>query len=399
MPIDTKIDGSPANIRGTASWLRTNLQTAVHDCGTQVYRARADAEGGWQGEASAGFQNRMNAGGHGIDGLHADIGTLSRSFDQYADGLQTAQAGMQRARNIARAAGLTVAGDTIENPGPAPAIPPPPANGQVTRPQLDQYQSAVQAAEIHHAKVLAFNEAQGEATRTRGILDDARRAAENAWQDLSGKRYLHATDFTNELAGHLIEIQRTTLKAQAASLRTEASKFEDNYLHSPGGSDQARLNESLRLQNTLEASALDGEVDGLARAGSKIPIVGIAISGAGVGWDIAHGKPPGKAIFSGALGTAGAFTADALAGAAVESAGIVGLAAALTPVGAAIVAGVGVGVLADYAWDHWVPDGVKDKIESGLTTAGHEVVNVAKGAADDVVGAAKSVGHFFGNIF
>jgi hypothetical protein len=46
-----------------------------------VYKARTDAEGGWLGDASSGFQAKMGDGGKAIDGLHSDIGTLSSSFD------------------------------------------------------------------------------------------------------------------------------------------------------------------------------------------------------------------------------------------------------------------------------------------------------------------------------
>jgi hypothetical protein len=80
----------------------------------------------------------------------------------------------------------------------------------------------------------------------------------------------------------------------------------------------------------------------------------------------------------------------------VEGAGAI--VAAATPIGAAIVVGVGVGVLADYAWDHWVPGDVKNKIDDGLKAAGHAVVGVAKSAGHDLAGAAKSVGHFLGGI-
>jgi hypothetical protein len=147
----------------------------------------------------------------------------------------------------------------------------------------------------------------------------------------------------------------------------------------------------------MKASALDGEVADLERIGGRIPVLGLAISATGVGWDIAHGKPVGKAVFSGTLGTAAAIGIDVLATSAVESAGVI--AAAVTPIGAAIVAGALAGVAADYAWDHWVPSDVKNKIDDGLKAAGHGVVSVVKSAGHDLASAAKSVGNFFGNIF
>jgi hypothetical protein len=394
VPINTRIAGSPTSIRSMATWLRSRLQTGVHDCGSQVYKARTDAESGWLGDASSGFQAKMGDGGKAIDGLHSDVGTLSSSFDHYADGLYTAQAGMQRARDIALQGGLTINGDTIEDPGSPPTAPQSlPTDGSTTPQQVQQYNSAMQAVQDHQRKVVAFNQTKEEADWANRIFDDTKRAGETVWEDLFGKKYIHATEFTNGVAGHLIDIQAKTLKTEAQSRRTDAAKLAENYLNSPGGSDQARLNEELRFNNMMKASALDGEVADLERIGGRIPVLGLAISATGVGWDIAHGK----AVFSGTLGTAAAIGIDVLATSAVESAGVI--AAAVTPIGAAIVAGALAGVAADYAWDHWVPSDVKNKIDDGLKAAGHGVVSVVKSAGHDLASAAKSVGNFFGSIF
>jgi uncharacterized protein YukE len=398
MPINTKIAGNPTSIHSTATWLRSQLQAGVHDCGTQVYKARTDAEGGWRGGASSGFQSKMATGGQAIDGLHTDVGTLSQSFDQYADSLHTAQAGVQRAKEVALQGGLTVNGDTIEEPGPAPTAPQSlPTDGSATPQQVQQHTVAMQSSQDYQRKVTAFGQAKEEADQANGVVNNAKKAAEAVWDDLTSKKYIHASEFTNGVGGHLLEIQRSTLKAEADSLRTDAAKFEDNYLHSPGGSAQAKLNEELRFNNMMKASELDGDVGDLARIGGKVPVLGLAIAAGGVGWDIAHGKPAGKAVFSGVIGTGVAFAAEAgLAGLAEGTAVVV---AAATPVGVAVLAGVGAGLAADYAWDHWVPDGVKNKIDEGLSTAGHDIAGVATTAVHDIGGAAKSVGHFLGSVF
>ncbi|HEX3778744.1 MAG TPA: hypothetical protein VHX38_03700 [Pseudonocardiaceae bacterium] len=220
-----------------------------------------------------------------------------------------------------------------------------------------------------------------------------KKAAKGVWDDLTGKKYLHASDFTNGIAGHVIDLQKDALKAKAASLEEQAAKFEDNYLNSPGGSDQAKLNEELRFNNMMEASDVEGDVADLAKIGSKIPVLGLAISAVGVGWDIAHGKPAGQAIFSGAAGTAAAFGADALTTAAIGASGFEAatgagaLLVAAGPVGVGIIAGVGVGLAADYAWNHWVPTNVKNDINNGLTDVGHGIAH-----------AADAVGHFFSSL-
>ncbi|MGH3623059.1 MAG: hypothetical protein ACRDQ5_14895 [Sciscionella sp.] len=171
MPINTKIDGNPDSIRQAASWLKSSLSSGVHDATTQMHHSRATAEGGWRGEASSGFQDKMRTGGKGGDELANDAGRLGQHFDRYADSLHTAKAGMQRAKDIARHGGLAVNGDIIEDPGPAPTIPQSlPTDGSATPRQVQEHNQALQAGQDHQTRVAAFNQAQGEADRANGVL-------------------------------------------------------------------------------------------------------------------------------------------------------------------------------------------------------------------------------------
>jgi hypothetical protein len=63
----------------------------------------------------------------------------------------------------------------------------------------------VAAGQAYAKKVTAFNQAKEEATRAGGI------------RHLSGKKYIHATEFTKGVGGHLIDMQKNTLKAQTES--------------------------------------------------------------------------------------------------------------------------------------------------------------------------------------
>lgn len=349
MPINTKIDGNPDSVRRAATWLRSSLQMSVRDCGSQLYRARTHAESGWQGTASSSFQGRMTTAGRGVDVVDADTGGLAQSFDHYADSLYTAQSGMQRAKDIAVQAGLAVHGDVIEDPGPAPTT----------------------------AQSLAFGQAKQEADRANGIVDGAKRFAQGFWKEIENKKYITATDFTSGVAGNLIDKHKSILEKEAQRLTDESKSAEARYLRSPGGSPEAKFQEEMRLSKALGASELESEAENFGRRfASKIPVIGWGISIAGIGWDISHGKPPAKAIFSGVAGTLGA----------------IAVVAVVPGVGWAAAAGVGAGVLigmgADWAYDHLVPDGVKHKIDDGLRAVGHGLEN-----------AGKAVGHFFGSIF
>jgi uncharacterized protein YukE len=165
VPINVRIEGSPESIRAAARCLTSKLQPALYDCASQVYKCRTNAEAGWQGEASSGFQGKMTAGGQGADTIADDALRLGQSFHQYADGLYTAQAGMQRARHIAVQGGLQVTDTEILDPVP----------------EQQDYQR----------KVAVFNQAVEEADRANGILDGVQKTAEDYWKDLSGKRYIH----------------------------------------------------------------------------------------------------------------------------------------------------------------------------------------------------------------
>jgi hypothetical protein len=235
----------------------------------------------------------------------------------------------------------------------------------------------MQAGADYQRKVTAFAQAKDEANRADGILNDAKKVAQNVWNDLTNKKYINAVDFTNGFAGDLIEKHKSILEKEANRLSGEAKTAEARYLKSPGGSPEAKFQEETRHSKVLGASELESDAETFGRrVASKIPIIGWGITAAGIGYDIHEGKPPGKAIFSGVTGTLAAM----------------GVAAMVPGVGWAAAAGIGaglvVGVGADWAYDHLVPDGVKHKIDDGLKDIGHGAEN-----------AGKSVGHFFTSIF
>lgn len=367
MPIDTTVEGDPNSIHTAATWLRTRFQPALHYCGSQVFRASTDAESGWQGNAGIGFQVSMARGGRAIDALYADGGTLGTALDDYADGLHTAQAGMARAREIAQHAGLTLTSNTIEDPGSAPAVLP----------------SALGAD--HLRQVQAFTEAQDEASRATAIHVRATNALQETLRDLLDHRYEYAADFIDGVAGSMIELQGHVLRDQASHLRAQADQFERNYLHSPAGSDAARLNEQLRNKAALGAEDATSADEGLmARIAGRIPGIGMAIAAGGVGWDIAHGTPPTRTIVTGTVSTGAAMATEAFAFSQLETVAVAvpGL-SLLGPVAAGIAAGLAAGALADFAWNQWnqrAPKGTDQAIEECLTLTGHDFIGGAQSA-------------------
>ncbi|MGH3972991.1 MAG: hypothetical protein ACRDS9_06670 [Pseudonocardiaceae bacterium] len=375
MPINTKIEGNPESIRAAARWLRGDLSSGVHDCVTQIYHTRDNAEWAWQGEAASGFRNKMSSGGKKADELAADTDRAGQSIEAFADDLQTAQAGMTRAREIASAAGLQISGDEIAEPGPAPTTPQAlPTDGSASPDAVRAHHDAVASQHAHALKVEAYNQAAEEANRSRGIVDGAKSINKNIWDDIRSKAPLHAADFVNgAVVGGLAAKNVSILKQQANRLMDESKLAAQRYLTSPGGSAEARFQNNQAYKKFLEADEAARRAGSIGRRiGSKLPIVGLGITAAGIGYDTSQGKPAGKAIISGVGGALAAAGTGAAIGTAIGG-----------PVGTAVGAagGLAVGVVTsgviDWGYDQ-LPHGVKDGIENGVKAVGNAVGDTGK---------------------
>lgn len=121
MPVDTRLDGDPGQLYAAARWLRNELGFEVHASASTLRSAGSDAVENWQGAAGTTFHGRMSGAAAKADALHGEIEAAAGAITRYADQLAAAQGRMAQAREIAAANGLTVSGQTIMDPGPAPA--------------------------------------------------------------------------------------------------------------------------------------------------------------------------------------------------------------------------------------------------------------------------------------
>lgn len=414
MPIDTKIDGNPESIRAAARWLRTTLSEGIYDCTTQIYAARTTSEAEWSGAAGDMFRARMTSGGRKADDLAADVDAAGRSFESFADDLQTAQTQMDRARRIAADGGLALTDTQILDPGPVPADPgtlAPDASPE----EAAAHRSAANAQNAHVRQVAAYAEAQTEANAARSVHNVAVQIGRNIWAELSGKAVFQASDLATGVAGALAAANATALRGQAQYLAQHGQTLAQRYISVgadtraadtarwlaqrgmgsaddlAGGSTPAALQamqaERLRISGQMvrNAMATDAAEAAASRAGGvsrglnpmlsrsvpvlrHVPVIGLGITAAGIGYDIHNGKPAGKAIVSGAAG----FAASVAVGAAIGG-----------PVGA--VVGVGVGLVAsgvaDAAYDA-LPDSVTKPFEEGVSAVGSAIGDGAGAVAD-----------------
>ncbi|SFE07516.1 hypothetical protein SAMN04487819_107226 [Actinopolyspora alba] len=264
----------------------------------------------------------------------------------------------------------------IFDPGAAPAAPRElPADA--TPQQARAHDAAVSAQQAHEQRTAAYAEARQEADKSHSLLRDAKKYVEKYWSDLWNKRYIHATDFTNGVVGGLVARNTSIMRAEANRLDAEARTAESRYLKSPGGSTEAEFQTRQQMAKASQAEDTRIRASRFARrVGGKLPVIGLGITAAGIGYDIHTGKPPGKAVFSGLAG-----------------AGAAALVAA-TPVGwgalAAVGVGIGVGVAADFVYDA-LPDNVRDKINEGVEAVGDAASDAAGAVGDAVSGAWNAV--------
>ncbi|MGK5684860.1 hypothetical protein [Actinoplanes sp. URMC 104] len=374
--IETRLDGDPASIRANADWLKAQLAARLDRSVTDMFAARDDAGSGWRGDAGPGFAGRMDAAGRKGDTLRADIETTAQGFHRYADDLTTAQAGMERARAIAREGGLQLAGTTILDPGPAPAVVALPTGGPPTPEMVTAHNDSVTAFNAHRAKADAYVLAKQEADRSNAVMEAAKAIAKNMVDDVKSKPVLLAGDFFNGTAGSALGAHTSVLRKHRAALLEDVKKLDAHYLKTAGGTKASKDLIEAGYKRFLEADAVERRAASVSRrVGSKLPIIGVGLTVAGIGYDIHTGKPPGKAIISGA----GGMGASILAGMAVGTAG--------GPVG--IIAGAAVGTVAglvasgalDWGYDQ-LPDGAKAAIEDGVATVGNAIGDAGEAVGD-----------------
>jgi hypothetical protein len=376
-PIDTHLEGDPGSIRAAADWLSKCLSTGVDQSVTDLFALRDQAESGWHGDAGPEFLQKMDGAGRDANNLRADADRAAQAFNAYADDLTTAQAGMERARDIARQGGLQLAGDVILDPGAGP-LQPAPLEAGVTADRVEAYNAQMTAYNDHLAKIGAYAQADGQQKWARGIIDFAENTFKNAASDLTGKYPIQIADFVNDgVIGGGAALHTSILKKQAEALTQGSEVAVERYLKAPGGSAEAKALNLESYEKYLEADKVERQAERIGRnVEGKIPVVGLALTAVDVGYDIHDGKPVGKAIISGMGGAWAAAEAGAVAGTFIGG-----------PVGtvAGAVIGIGVGLLAsgalDAAYDE-LPQGARDAIEGGFNAVGHGIPNAGEAVGD-----------------
>ncbi|PTR36698.1 hypothetical protein C8K38_12391 [Rhodococcus sp. OK611] len=367
MPIDTRIDGNPESIRAAATWLRTSLATETTSTVDQLYKARNLADAGWDGTAGEGFVTRSTDSASKADELAAVIGEQAQAFDDSAAQLQRSKDEMRAVLDAAAAAGLTVVGDVIEEPGPAPADPGPAPTGDSVL-AMAAHAEAVARVERHAALVSAYEVAGRGADAARAAWTLIVQASANAWNDLTKKWFFVVADLVNGAGATLAAWNTSTMLKKAQLMTDDAAKYLDLARTAPAGTPTSVIYRDVDLSKTLAREA-DEVIEAAAKADSTAGKVGFRVGGAlavaGVAYDIAHGKPTEQAIVSGAAGFGAAVAAGAVAGTLIP---VPVLGTAAGAVGGAAV-GLFTSGMVDSVYENGVDD-LGDALGDGVDAVG-----------------------------
>lgn len=185
MTLNTFVAGNPGEARAYAQELRT-IGGGTETAATGAHQARTTAEGEWDGAASDAFQDWAKTQGTDGDELAAVYPSVARIHDTWADELDTVQARMEQAKQVARDGGLKLMGAHLILPPKAPTgSQPEPPKGRATAAQMEQYS----------ADKAAYDAAMAEADRQQAVWEEAKATVTGAREK---EKAAHET-FTNAL--------------------------------------------------------------------------------------------------------------------------------------------------------------------------------------------------------
>jgi len=382
--IDTHVDGDVEAIRGNADWLRTTLRSSLSDGGDETQAARRQSDRSWEGEDQRAYHDFTGRLVRVTDQHESRVGRAATAIDDYAGRLRRLQHRMEQLRDNARSGGLIVAGETIERPDDAPAVPALPAG------------ASPEQADAHAEQMAAHDRAVEKIELYDRISDDC----DSAWQTFVS--YIDvdlAAAVEDAREGDEVDALKTFVTSNGLNFVAGSSLiFFDKDLARRADDYRARAHELRRARRSGNpARRARGNAPGaqqqvrqwrntarsLSRVSRVLGPVGVAVDiGFGI-WDVSQGGSPGRAT---------ATTVASIAGGALVVAGAGALAAAgvvTAPVwGTALAAGavaVGAGWVAGQAWDA-LPDGVTDTVDDAISDAWESTTDAVSSGWDKVTG-------------
>lgn len=356
MTVDTHVNGNPGSVRVAAGWLHDQLASNIDVTGETMYSIRNTVDSAWDGPASRLACEQLTHGAQRTVDMAVAARAYAAAIDAFASDLERAHDRMSDVRTDAAAAGLTLSGHVILDPG-----------GESKEHRL-AYEAASQGADA-----------------ARQIETLAGETLKNAWLEVTEGWFLLASDFLGGAAEGLASKHVSLLTKRADILAEEAAKYLRLAQSAPPGTPAAQIYRDVdESRATLRRSEMYRDVADRfeTRAGRFFAGLGGALAVGGIAYDIYEGKPVDQAIVSGGLGFGAAVAAGALIGTAIPVPGVG------TLVGAA--GGAVVGIFTSGAVDTLYTEGlgsVGDAIGDGaaaVADTGSAIGELATGAWDAI---------------
>lgn len=293
MPVDTRIDGDPADILRAEHWIRTTLGPTIERTADDAARARRVADDAWDGDASDAFLERTSTYVRLIDDLHDRTRSAAETFATLAAELSRARGDMGDIRERAAQGGLPLEGFVID------------ASPAGTEETAILYQDLGVAADAVHAR---WSVAVATAT--------------NTWIG-----HPWAATF---LAGTALDYLDTDLKNRVQTIRTNMETLRGHSIRAmedalavPRGAPYDEFRSAYgraadRIETLADTARRYDDLGSLSRTVGRV--VGPLGLVAGVGLDyVAGGESFEQAVVSNAAGLGASVLAGAAAGAVAGS--------------------------------------------------------------------------------
>ena len=369
--IDTLMEGSPASVDDAAAWLE-GLDRAVGAGGQHTTSARTLSSRIWSGRASNAYRDFAKDLVEAHDETEARAHSAADRFRSYALQLKWRQEDMERHRSDATEGGLTVTGTRIQEP--IPVVRPTPPGDDATPQQVDQYNAASDRYRETLEKIDLYRRLSGEVQGTFERLDDwivdNLVPEEEKVQAPSPVGPLAAA--ARSLPDFVVSTSEETFKRRSQDVLAAAEARATADAAARSGNPAVRAGRKppreQAVQNRLARRQTPKTAQRLSRISKGLGVAGLVIS-AGLGAvDIAAGASPSGVALETVAGIAGG--AAVVAGAsALAAAGMV-----TAPVWVVGGLAVGVGIAASYgaswAYEKFVPQATREKIDEGLRDVG-----------------------------
>lgn len=377
--LDTRVDGTPESIRAVGRWLKDSFGTQADELATSVFRARSDAAGAWEGPASTAFGDRAKVLADAADAARDSGVVAEREVERLAAALGRALDDMATVRTTAGAAGLTVLGTVVSDPGgrltvtgssPAPDAPPQ---------EKEQHERTVQRVATRNAKVDAFETACSEAEAVFDTWATAVEDASASWVRWDKELVSLTADFLTGAASAALVLKvapilmgqsqfhlqsALRLRAHAASIVTPTSRVIDpRQFYRLLDDADAHLADAARYADDARNVRIPKNI------GRALGILGIVATGYSIHEDMEEGESAAQAVTSNVGGLAAGMAAGALAGAPIGAA--IGTAIPIPGVGT--VAGLAVGAVVGSVVGAFTSGAIDSMFENGVDDVGAAV--------------------------